>query len=97
MYGKIHESGLIEIIPLLYISLPVLFFFSPHSEFPHGVQSGVACSDCWLQHPLLTDTADDILYPQHGPKNGMDRSGCESIMPQVLRVHAVGHVACSSP
>ena len=27
MYGKIHESGLIEIIPLLYISLPVLFFF----------------------------------------------------------------------
>ena len=71
MYGKMEESGLIEIIPLMCILATLgqnaLFL---HPESPQGAQLG-GCSGWWLddlqqsstnkQHPLFTDMAGDVI------------------------------------
>ena len=71
MYGKMEESGLIEIIPLMCIlailGQNALFL---HPESPQGMQSS-GCSGWWLedlqqsstnrQHPSFTDTAGDAI------------------------------------
>ena len=62
MYGKIQESGLIEIIPLICtIAVQGQYPGLSHPESLQGAPLGAAVVARWLQHPLFTDMAGSII------------------------------------